>query len=102
MARWVTTIDLSDVWGQAADGRMAIANLAKVVADRLAGLVLPPIIPVALAVERDSIADEFAALSQDEHAAAEEFDDILGRLYDWGDTALDKNWNGKKVCWIGK
>ncbi len=30
----------------------------------------------------------------------EEFDYILDDLYDWGDIALDDNWNGSKMCWI--
>lgn len=29
------------------------------------------------------------------------FNKALESLYDWGDTPLDSNWAGRKMCWIG-
>ena len=29
-----------------------------------------------------------------------DFDIIMAKLYDWGDTPLDDIFGGKKVCWI--
>lgn len=30
----------------------------------------------------------------------EVFDSAMYDLYEWADTALDENWNGKKMCWV--
>ncbi len=47
---------------------------------------------------RDPLND--IAMQFEEVESVEEFDYLLDELYDWGDTPLDDNWNGRKMCWI--
>lgn len=76
-----------------------IPELAGTVAERLAALAPFPG-EDDINEERDEIVGEFELLSEDPDATVEEFDEIMWRLYDWGDTKLDGHWNGKKCCWI--
>jgi len=50
--------------------------------------------------EFDEIIDQFEMLSSEDDVDIDEFDSILDDLYDWADTELDDNWNGKKLAWI--
>lgn len=50
--------------------------------------------------ERDEIVQEFRDAARDPELDEDMFDEVMERLYDWADTRLDAQWNGKKVCWI--
>lgn len=93
MANWQRTLPLKDVWPTE-----DVHVIASAIADRLPKL--KPLGDWHLDEERDDIADEFKSLADDPTAHADDFNCVLERLYDWADTKLDGNWNGKKVCWV--
>jgi hypothetical protein len=93
MANWQRKLQLKDIWHND-DVHMIAAETAK----RLKALQAFP--DADLDEQRLDIADEFEGLSTDPKADKEDFDCVLERLYDWADTKLDNNWNGKKVCWV--
>ena len=97
MANWQRTLDLMPEWNMAKNNEMSTQSLALVVADRLSCLR-----PLGGNIEQErlDIIGEFVDLSKDDSADNDDFDLIFERLYDWADTPLDTNWNGKKVCWV--
>lgn len=98
MANWQRKVKLNPEWGRAKDGEVTINELAGVIAARLKALV--PFGDDDLDNERDEIVEELESLAADQSAAISDIDDIMDRLFDWGDSSLDDNWNGKKACWI--
>lgn len=98
MAHWQRKIMLNPEWDQAYEGELTIAHLARSVAAKLKSLA--PFNIDEFDEERDELVEEFEALAGDAGATTPEFDDAMRRLFDWGDRSLDRNWNGKKVCWI--
>ncbi len=97
MANWQRTLRLNPEWEQAQEHEITISALAAVVAKRLKAIRS---IDEQLDDERDEIVEEFEAMAADDEATANDFDDAMSRLYDWGNTPLDGEWNGKKACWI--
>ena len=93
MADWQRTLPLKDV-GQTRNHH----RIAAVIAERLPKL--RPLGDVHLDQERDDIAEEFASIAADPSADVEDFDAVMHQLYNWADTKLDGDWNGKKVCWV--
>ena len=93
MAQWQRKLDLTDVW-ESED----IPLIARTAAKRLK--LMLPLPDENLDYEREEFIDEFEALSEDPDADTSDFDDVLRRLYDWGDISLDGKFNGKKVCWV--
>lgn len=100
MADWQRVLQLKPEWEQAANGDIPIQSLAEAIATRLAKL--KPFDDDRINEERDDLVAEFNALAAYEDATADDFDDIMSRLYDWADTPLDSSWNGKKVCWVDR
>lgn len=99
MAQWQSTLDLKDVWGQYDTADISIQELSKVISERL--LKLKPISTQFVLQGRDDLVEDFDDLSHDEGADVDDFDDIMARLYDWGDIRLSGDiLSGKKVCWI--
>lgn len=98
MAQWQRTIRLQPTWDKAKSHEISIQELAAVISKKLKAL--RPFNDDYIDSERDNLVDEFEGLAEDESADREDFDDIMCRLYDWGDMKLDNDWNGKKVCWI--
>ena len=102
MADWQNRLDLKDVWGKIEEGELSVRELAKITAERLKNLKLKHVTNDMEEV-RDDIVDEFEGLSEDESAKISDFDSVMSRLYDWGDTdiaSVDIVWPRKKVCWI--
>ena len=102
MANWQRQLKLKDIWPKVESGELTVHQLAAEIAKRLKKLI-----PMAVQTGdtelddlRDEIADEFEAFAEDKDGDKDEFDCIMERLYDWGDTALDAKWPPKKVCWI--
>lgn len=100
MADWQRKIDLAGLHRDYRDGKITVQRLAADVASavrasRHFGGDLSHVDDA-----RDEIADAFEALSEDAMANIDDYDAILGDLYDWGDARLDSKWNGKKVAWI--
>lgn len=99
MADWQRTLHIEEEWNEAKDDKIDIWTLAKTVADKLRKLAPFPGFD-DINDERDSIADELEGFAEDPDGDKDDFDCIMTRLYDWADTPLDSNWNGKKVCWV--
>jgi hypothetical protein len=94
MAQWQRKIDLTEVWATE-----DVNLIASTVAERLRAL--EPFNDSELDSTAAELADEFTFLAADPHATADDLDDLMDELYDWGDITLDNQvFNGKKVCWI--
>jgi hypothetical protein len=100
MAQWQRHLRLQPEWSKAQEDEISVQELAGVIAERL--LALQPFTgrDEWVESERIDLADEFAAISREASIDEEEFDGWMSQLYNWGDTALDSHWNGRKVCWI--
>ena len=99
MANWQLKLQLGDVYHSG----LPIPKLAKTVAERLAALKIDALMLLAasdLEDVREDIVLGFLALASDPDADADDFDEVMERLYDWADTSLDDYWNGRKVCWV--
>jgi hypothetical protein len=97
MANWQNKLDIRDIWEQAQDDEITVQVLAKTIADRLEKINLCE--DEGIHLQRDDLVDEFRFFAE-ESDSKDEFDYIMSSLYDWGDTPLDNEFNGKKVCWI--
>lgn len=97
MSDWQCKLDLTDIWNKH-PGEITIQELCKIISDRLSKLVVPEIDEIEY--DHLDLCDEFEILSTDKEATVEEFDEIMQDLYDWGDTSLDNEFAGKKICWI--
>ena len=98
MANWQRVLKLGPEFVKARDGELPIWELARVTAGRLKAIAP---IDDALDAEREDLIYDFELIAKDrDDASREEFDDVMARLYDWADTPLDGEWNGKKLCWI--
>jgi len=98
MAKWINTLDVSDVWDKADEGEITVAELARVVHDRLTAI--PAYSNADVEYERQTLIEEFESLADDEDSDFDAFNYSWDRLYDWGDTSLDTVFNGRKVCWL--
>ena len=76
MANWLNVIKIGPEWEKTRDGEMTIPELAQLLAAKLRD------VRGSDAVLRD-IRLAFEGL--DEEADTDDFDKIIGRLYDWGD-----------------
>jgi hypothetical protein len=92
MANWKYKIDVKDEWKRAKAGELKPCELAEIMANRLAPIVLE----IADA-EVEDIMGDFEVMRDDKEATFDDFDEILERLYDWGDQGDFHN----KTCWIG-
>jgi hypothetical protein len=97
MANWQRTLNLVDIWENSEDN---IPETARIIAERLRALKPFPTEFEELNEQREELACDFLDLYKDPTADTDEFNDIMRRLYDWADTAMDSNWNGKKACWV--
>lgn len=102
MANWQRHLDIADAWKDAKKGALGIRELSKFIAARLKAL--RPLHHEEVDELRDELVEEFDALAADKGSDDDDltecFDELMERLYNWGDLKLDDNWNGKKVCWI--
>jgi len=42
----------------------------------------------------------FEEVAENEDMDVDDYDNALECLYDWADTPLDRQWAGKKMCWV--
>lgn len=95
MANWLHHLDISKEWKQVQEGEITVAQLAQAIADKLDGL-FPKAADGRAHVSK--LMRDFAASGSDD---ADEFDNIMAVLYDWGDTTLSVGkWPPDKLCWI--
>lgn len=103
MADWQRKLILNPEWDQAQENEIATQELARSIAVKLRALEPfsdNSLRPNEWDAERDEIAETFEALAADKNATQSDFNRVMQGLYDWGDTRMDAQWNGKKVCWI--
>jgi hypothetical protein len=94
MAQWMYKMDVKNEWKATKEGRMTIPQLSSIVLKKLKAFKIEG------DYEIESIMEEFELLASNDEASIDNFDYIWEKLYDWADTPLDNQWNGKKNCWI--
>jgi hypothetical protein len=82
MAQWNYKLDVKEPWRQRQEGEITIQQLAATVAKRL---VKVDFRDEDINFDRDDFVDELLGLSEDTSATADDFDDVLARLYDFAD-----------------
>ena len=103
MAQWQNKINIKKTWNGYEAGENTLQDICGEIVSEL-GRIRPNVekrYPDELD-DLDGIIAEFLTLRDDKSATVDEFDNVLESLYDWGDTALDSNFVGKKLCWIEK
>lgn len=106
MANWLRTLKIAE-WFQAAnEDRAKLRDLVVEIERQLRAL--EPLDGKWEELERTDLADEFgffiesidaeisSAEGADWDSLTSEFDELMERLYDWGDGSF----RGQKVCWI--
>lgn len=115
MANWAYKVDFKEFYHQYPD-ELSIQDIAEKVVEKLHGLLeeirKEPAIDISIqAAYREEFleyADElendiislFEEVAENQDMDEDEFDYAMGELYDWGDTSLDNNFGGVKMCWI--
>jgi hypothetical protein len=98
MTNWQRHIELYAEFEAYRNDTMDIHNLSGIVAGKIA--MLRSFAEEYIEKKRIELVEEFKLVAESKEASAEDFDSRMTELYDWGDTRLDMDWNGKKVCWI--
>ena len=94
MANWVRTLDIAYAWKQAKNEEITLTTLADIIAGKLKEFHLEG------DFELQGIIDDFEILASDPEVDFASFNEVMDDLYNWADTPLDNEWNGKKNCWI--
>jgi hypothetical protein len=97
MANWKNTIDLTRVWEEAQDTPKLLVEVCK---DIIRDLNKITNLDEEHLDIRDDIVWEFNELVENECEDYNEFNDLLGWLYDFGDTKLDDKFAGDRIAWI--
>lgn len=100
MANWQRKLDLKDVWGKIKSSELSLCELSRIVANRLGELRNFNNYPF-IDEEKDEIVEEFCDLALNSETTKADFDEVMEKLYDWGDLKLGNTWPPEKVCWIG-
>ena len=107
MANWQHRIELKDLHEKYEDGEITIQEVAKQLKSRLE--ILYGAINKRRYLAKDiylemlkTITTDFEALSEDENASVDNYDDVLSSLYDFGDIKLDNKdiFHEARLCWI--
>jgi len=98
MANWINVLDIKNEWDKVINNKIGTEELATIIAHKLSHINKG--CNERLIKERDEIVADFikfVACSED----TDEFDKLMNRLYDWGDTDIDGCvLYGRKLCWI--
>ena len=96
MSNWVHKLELGDLWKKREDDEMSIEELGREVGKRLH--ITARLVPKKFEDELESLAQEFEDVDGD----VEEFDYILGRLYDVADSCLPtpSGQMQRKLLWV--
>lgn len=101
MAQWQRRLELQPEWGMAQEGEITRQKLAGIVAERLKALA--PFTGDLEDIEdkKVDLIEEFEWMAGVEELPADEFDNWMSELYDWGDIQTSgKFFDAKKCCWI--
>lgn len=99
MANWLRELTLLPEWQQCKENKLTTNEMARIIADRLRELG-PLRVIGSVEADRKRLIQRFKRLGNQQNLQDSTFDLAMNALYDWGDTPLDSNWNGTKVCWI--
>lgn len=100
MANWQRTIRLQPEWGAADRREISPQELARSIAAKLRAVPSFSAYP-EVNEDRDFLVEEFEDFAADDTGDFDDIDELVDRLYDWGDTHLSGQFfNAKKVCWI--
>jgi len=93
-------VDFSNYTEQYNNAELSVQEFAKIVAEKLKGL--EKFKNASINNELDKIICDFEDLSyeEDDGFLQDDFDLLLGELYNWGDLPVDGRLSGNKVCWI--
>lgn len=101
MADWQRKINLNPEWSQCKAGEITLQECARSIVVKLQAVApFSSTDCILIDAEREELIERFADIGAETDPDRYEFDGLMTDLYDWGDTALDSKWNGKKVCWI--
>jgi len=98
MSKGQRHLNLQNVWKKASYREIKPHELAKIITKRLEKLKVfnNPVVDE----EKEEILSELKDFMEYVDGTFDDLDYILDRIYAWGDTSLDGNFGGKKVCWI--
>lgn len=97
MAKWFRELNLTPEWGRAQSGDITSEEMAGVISKRLSAMRQYE--DAFIDEERLELADNFRDLSEGEDV--DDFNDIMDRLYDWGDAQISGEFfNAVKTCWV--
>lgn len=99
MANWLHTLKIKDEWQSAKNDEISHHELARCISNKLQ-MIRNKMSDHDFTL--DELIDEFDGIAQDKEADVDEFDDVMQRLYDWGDQTLPpyNAWPHNKMCWI--
>jgi hypothetical protein len=100
MSDWQRKLDFSSYTEKYDNGELSIQEFEKIVAEKLKAL--RDFDDYDIDLTKEDLIFEFEDIAADEEDGygEQDFNYVLDRLYDWGDTSLDGKFGGKKVCWI--
>ena len=100
MANWQFHLNLHDKWETDDVHEITADACEKITA--LIGEIRQRTNPIyaEMADELEDILCDFEIIRDDPDANEDDLNGVLEALYDWGDTPLDDQWGGKKMCWI--
>lgn len=99
MDKWIRSLEIAQEWHAAEMGDMTYEALAGAIANKLSAM--PEFRHDAdIEQERQELIERFDEAAEYTDLSQDEFNDLMSELYDWADTSLDGQFNGKKVCWI--
>lgn len=98
MSDWQRKLDFSAYTEKYNKGELSIQEFAKIVVEKLKSL--RKFNDFGIDCAKDDLIFDFEGIAEDEAYGEDDFNYVINRLYDWGDTPLDDKFGGKKVCWI--
>ena len=87
MANWQRKIDIKDSWKKAENKEITFQDLAKIIYKKLSKIEKFGIEEID--DELEELIWEFKSVITDQYLDEEYFDDLMKRLYDWGDTLVN-------------
>lgn len=107
MSKWLTTLDIQDVWLKTQEGNFTPQKLAGEIAAKLQVLKLAiinrkyPDYYVDVINEREDLVMAFESMADDKELTVEDIDNQMYYLYNWADQKFkNENFWSDKLCWV--
>jgi len=94
MSQWVRTLNIITEWKASNDDESLVYKTADSIAKKLKAF------KISDDAFLEDIIEDFELLASDVNCTYDSFNYSMQNLYNWADTSLDNEWNGKKNCWI--